>query len=94
MKDLTRRSALASAGVVAAAVCATATQAAQDPAQSDLSKEKLRLRAATAVKTWHTVNRPTAQSAADFVNLSPAQGGGEVSISVKSDGTYDVFYLL
>jgi hypothetical protein len=47
-----------------------------------------------AVKTWHVINEPNAQAAADFVNLDPAQGAGEVSMTNRSDGTVDVYYFL
>lgn len=99
MDELTRRCAakIVTAGVaVGAAGLAVGTTAAQGqkPAR-DLKQTKERQKAAAALaRQWFTTNVGSAQEAADFVNLAPAQTAGEVSITARSDGTYDVFYYL
>jgi hypothetical protein len=65
--------------------------------QKDSTVLKQALAGAAAVpgaKTWHVVTQPNPQAATDFVNLDPAQGAGEVSITNRPDGTVDVYYFL
>jgi TRAP-type C4-dicarboxylate transport system substrate-binding protein len=93
MKDLTRRTALVAASVGAAALATSGAHAAAQDEEAD-KKLKQGIHLAAAVKIWRTTNKPTAQAAADFVNLPQAQVAGEVSITVKPNGTYDVFYFL
>jgi hypothetical protein len=47
-----------------------------------------------ATKTWHTVIEPNPAAAVSFLNLSPAQGAGEASVSNRSDGRVDVYFFL
>ena len=50
--------------------------------------------AGLSTKIWRHVVEPNAQSAADFLNLPPAQAAGEGMVSNRSDGTVDVYYFL
>lgn len=45
-------------------------------------------------KIWRHVVEPDAQSAADFLNLPPAQVAGEGMVSNRADGNVDVYYFL
>jgi hypothetical protein len=45
-------------------------------------------------KIWRHLIEPDAQSAADFLNLPPAQVAGEGMVSNRSDGNVDVYYFL
>jgi len=45
-------------------------------------------------KIWNHVVEPDAQSAADFLNLPPAQVAGEGMVSNRADGNVDVYYFL
>jgi hypothetical protein len=47
-----------------------------------------------ATKSWRYRVAPNAQSAADFLNQSPAQVVGEAMISNRADGRVDVYYFL
>ena len=47
-----------------------------------------------APKIGRYVLEPDAQSAADFLNLPPAQGAGEGMVSNREDGNVDVYYFL
>ena len=47
-----------------------------------------------ATKIWRTVVEPDAQSAADFLNIPPAQVAGEGMVSNRADGNVDVYYFL
>jgi hypothetical protein len=45
-------------------------------------------------KIWNYTVAPDGQAAADFLNLSPAQGAGEGMVSNRADGSVDVYYFL
>jgi hypothetical protein len=45
-------------------------------------------------KIWRHTVEPDAQSAADFLNLPPAQVAGEGMVSNRADGGVDVYYFL
>jgi hypothetical protein len=45
-------------------------------------------------KIWNYTVAPDAQSAADFLNVPPAQSAGEGMISNRADGSVDVYYFL
>lgn len=45
-------------------------------------------------KTWRVVTEPNAAAAANFLNLSPAQGAGEAFASNRSDGRVDVYFFM
>ncbi len=47
-----------------------------------------------ATKTWRHVIEPNATAAANFLNLTPAQGAGEASLSNRADGSVDVYFFL
>ena len=49
---------------------------------------------AVAAKQWRHVVEPDAQSAANFLNLAPAQAAGEACIANRSDGSVDVYFYL
>ena len=51
-------------------------------------------RAAGPGAIWRTVVFPNAQSAADFLNVTPAQVAGEAFASNRPDGQVDVYYFL
>ena len=45
-------------------------------------------------KQWHVTNVSSPGAVVSFVNGSPAQGSGEVTVSNRSDGTVDVYYYM
>jgi hypothetical protein len=47
-----------------------------------------------APKIWRYVLESDPQSAADFLNLPPAQAAGEGMVSNREDGSVDVYYFL
>jgi hypothetical protein len=47
-----------------------------------------------ATKIWRHVVESDATAAANFLNLTPAQGAGEASVTNRSDGRVDVYYFL
>ena len=47
-----------------------------------------------AAKIWNHVVEPDPDAAVTFVNLDPAQGAGEVSMTNRADGAVDVYYFL
>jgi hypothetical protein len=49
---------------------------------------------AIATRTWNHVVEPDATTAANFLNLNPAQGAGEACVANRSDGKVDVYYFL
>ena len=61
-----------------------------DEDAASLKRSQLR----DAGKVWHTIVRPTAESAAAFVNLAPAQQGGEASFASLPNGYVQVYYYL
>jgi hypothetical protein len=55
-------------------------------------KAELRLDATT--KRWGFQNFASVQAAVNFVNESPAQVAGEISATVRNDGTVGLFYFI
>jgi hypothetical protein len=47
-----------------------------------------------AAKIWRVTTVATASAAANFLNLPPAQGAGEASLSNRADGKVDVYFFL
>ncbi|WP_354638086.1 hypothetical protein [Kitasatospora camelliae] len=47
-----------------------------------------------STKTWRHVIQPDADAAANFLNLTPPQGPGEATITLRTDGQIDVVYLI
>jgi hypothetical protein len=68
-----------------------ATHDAATPHRSELASTAL---ANLSTKIWRHVIEPDAQSAADFLNLPPAQIAGEGMVSNRADGSVDVYYFL
>jgi len=103
MGDMTRRSVLGASAAAAAALIgseAIAQEAKAEEGQSaeQAGREKLRSAglsvAPAAPKKWNTTTRNTPQDVVTFVNAAPAQVAGEISVTRRADGTYDIFYFL
>ncbi|MFC9331787.1 hypothetical protein [Kitasatospora sp. NPDC057015] len=47
-----------------------------------------------ATKTWRHVIQPDADAAANYLNLNPAQGPGEATVTTRPDGQLDLLVLL
>lgn len=47
-----------------------------------------------AAKIWRVTIAATPAAAANFLNLAPAQGAGEASLSNRADGRVDVYFFL
>jgi hypothetical protein len=68
--------------------------ATHDAAASHKSEVASTPLANLSTKIWRHVVEPDAQSAADFLNLPPAQVAGEGMVSNRADGSVDVYYFL
>ncbi|WP_371493796.1 hypothetical protein OG871_02005 [Kitasatospora sp. NBC_00374] len=56
--------------------------------------KKAMARESAATKTWRHVIQPDADAAANYLNITPAQGPGEATITTRPDGQIDVIFLL
>jgi len=92
---LSRRSVIAAgaaAGLSAVVLSATALADDRQKSTEQAKEEKRRARADDEPRKWRHIVRPDAQSAADFLNIQPAQGPGEGLFSVRPDGSVDVLW--
>jgi hypothetical protein len=62
--------------------------------EREAAGRKAELHANAITKRWAFQNFASAQAAADFVNESPAQVAGEISATVRNDGTVGLFYFI
>ncbi len=97
-KSVTRRTVLASAGAVGLAVlgsqAAGQEQEIAEIVKGDFAAFKNKLREAVATKTWRYTRVANPQAAATFVNATPAQVAGEISITNRADGSVDVYFFM
>jgi hypothetical protein len=47
-----------------------------------------------AAKIWRIVTVANPSAAVNFLNLAPAQGAGEASLTNRADGRVDVYFFL
>jgi hypothetical protein len=47
-----------------------------------------------AAKIWRVTTSANPAAAANFLNLNPAQGAGEASLTNRADGRVDVYYYM
>jgi hypothetical protein len=91
-KKLSRRTAIA-AGAAGLAMAAAGTAIAQEARGDDARAKEVAARD-TERKWRHAGPFPTAEAAANFLNVSPAQGPGEASLACCGDGQFQLIWYL